>query len=67
MFDPELIGSSKATHEEHDTLGTNRRMNIEEVQNLSSASDETASKSPGQGDDDEVDTEMTNGKGDKKK
>jgi hypothetical protein len=67
MSDPELIGSSEATHEEHDTPGTNRRKNIEEVQNLSSASDETASESPGRGDNDEVDKEETNGKEDQQK
>jgi hypothetical protein len=62
MSDPELIGSSKATHKEHDTHGTSRRKNTKEVQNLSSASEETTSESPGQGGDDEVDREETNGK-----
>jgi hypothetical protein len=47
MSDPKLIGISEATHEEHDTPRTNRRKKIEEVQNLSSASDETSSESPG--------------------
>jgi hypothetical protein len=47
MSDPELIGSSESTHEEHDTPGTNRRKKIEEVQNLSSALEKTASESPG--------------------
>jgi hypothetical protein len=67
MSDPELIGSSEATHEEHDTPGTNRRKKTEEVQNLSSASEETASESPGRGGDDEVDKEETNGKDDQQK
>ena len=62
MSDPELIGSSEATHKEHDTAGTNRRKKTEEVQQLSSASEETASESPGRGGDDEVDREETNGK-----
>jgi hypothetical protein len=67
MSDPELIGSSEATHKEHDTPGTSRRKKTEEVQNLSSASDETASVSPGRGGDDEVDREETNGKEDQQK
>jgi hypothetical protein len=41
LFDPELIRSPKATHEEHDTPRTNIRKKIKEVQNLSSASEET--------------------------
>jgi hypothetical protein len=47
MFNPELIGSLEATHEEHDTHEPRRRKKTEEVQNLSSASGETASESPG--------------------
>jgi hypothetical protein len=47
MSDPKIIGSSEATHEECDTPGTNRRKKTEEVQNLRSTSEETASKSPG--------------------
>jgi hypothetical protein len=39
MSDLELLGILEATHEEHDTPGTNRRKKIEEVQNLSSASE----------------------------
>jgi hypothetical protein len=62
FFDPKLIGSLEATHKEHDTPGTNRRKKIEELQNLSSASNETASVSPGRGGDDEVDIEEHNGK-----
>jgi hypothetical protein len=38
MYDLELIGSSEASHEKHDTHGTSRRKKTEEVQNLSSAS-----------------------------
>jgi hypothetical protein len=45
MFDPKLIGSSKATHEEHDTLGTSRRKKTKELQNLSSAFEENTSES----------------------
>jgi hypothetical protein len=67
ISDPELIGSSEATHEEHDTPGTSRRKKIEEVQNLSSASEETTSESLGRGGNDEVDREETNGKDDKHK
>jgi hypothetical protein len=67
MSDPKLIGSSEATHEEHDTPGTNRRKKTEEVQNLSNASEETALESPGRGGDDEVDKEETNGKEDQHK
>jgi hypothetical protein len=55
MFDLDLLGISEATHEENDTRGTNRRKKTEEVQNLSSASEETASESPRQGNDDQVD------------
>jgi hypothetical protein len=62
MYDIELIGSSEATHEEHNTPKTNIRKNTEEVQNLSSASDETASESAGRGGDEKVDREETNGK-----
>jgi hypothetical protein len=47
MSDPKLIGSSEATHKEHDTPGTSRRKKTEEVKNLGSASDETTSISPG--------------------
>jgi hypothetical protein len=64
MSDPEL-DSSEATHKEHDTPGTSRRKKTEEVQQLSSTSDETASESPGRGGDDEV--EETNGKEDEQK
>jgi hypothetical protein len=46
MFDLELIGSSEASQEEHDTPGPRRRKKTEEVQNQSSASDETTSESP---------------------
>jgi hypothetical protein len=62
MSDPKLIGSSEATHEEHDTPGPSKRKKTEEVQNLSSASDKTTSESPRRGDNDEVDKEETNGK-----
>jgi hypothetical protein len=67
FFYPELIGSSKAIHEEHDTPGPSRRNKIKEVQNLSNALDESASESPGRGDNDEVDKEETNGKEDQQK
>jgi hypothetical protein len=67
MSNLELIGSSEATHEEHDNPGTSRRKMIKEVQNLSSASDETSSESLGRGYDDEVDKEETNGKEDQQK
>jgi hypothetical protein len=62
MFDPKLIGSLEATHKEHDTPGTSKRKKTEEVQNLSSASDATASVSPGRGGDEKVDREETNDK-----
>jgi hypothetical protein len=64
MSDPKLIGSSEATHKEHDTPRTSRRKKTEEVKNLSNASEETASESPGRGGNDEVDKEDTNGKED---
>jgi hypothetical protein len=67
MSDPKLISNSKATHEEHDTHGLRKRKKIEEVQNLSSASAETASESLGRGDNGEVDKEQTNGKEDQHK
>jgi hypothetical protein len=61
MSDHEL-DSSKATHKEHDTPRTSTRKKIEEFQDLSSASEKTASVSPGQGGDEEV--EEVNGKED---
>jgi hypothetical protein len=67
MFDPKLIGSSEATHEEHYTPRPSIRKKTEEVQNLSSASDATASESPRRGDNVKVDKEETNGKEDQKK
>jgi hypothetical protein len=42
MFDPEL-DNPKAAHKEHDTPGTKKRKKTEEVQDLSSASENTAS------------------------
>jgi hypothetical protein len=62
MSDPELIGSPETTHEAKDLPGPSRRKKTEEVQNLSSASEGTASVSPGRGGDDKV--EETNGKED---
>jgi hypothetical protein len=62
LSDPELIRSPEATQEEHDTFGTNRRKKIEEVHNLSSALEETTSKSPRGGGNDEVDKEENNRK-----
>jgi hypothetical protein len=64
MSDPEL-DSPEAAHKEHDTPGTSRRKKTEEVQDLSSASEKTASVSPGRGGDDEV--EEINGKEDEQK
>jgi hypothetical protein len=61
MSDPEL-DSSEDTHKEHHTPRTSRRKKTEEVQDLSSASKETASVSPGRGGDDEL--EETNDKED---
>jgi hypothetical protein len=55
LSDPKIIRSPEATREENGTPGTNRRKNIEEVQNMSSASEETTSESPGGGGNDEVD------------
>jgi hypothetical protein len=62
MSDPELIGSPETTHEAKNRPGPSRRKNTKEVQILSSASEGTASVSPRQGGDDEV--EETNGKED---
>jgi hypothetical protein len=42
MFDPK-IDNPKAAHKEHDTPRTNKRKKTEEVQELSSASENTAS------------------------
>jgi hypothetical protein len=64
MSDHEL-DSPEAAHKEHDTPGTSRRKKTEEVQDLSSASEKTASVSPGRGGDDEV--EEINGKEDEQK
>jgi hypothetical protein len=61
MSDPEL-DSPEAAHKEHDTPRTSRRKKTEEVQDLSSASEKTASVSPGRGGDDKV--EEINGKED---
>jgi hypothetical protein len=55
------------TREGHDTPGTSRRKKIEEVQQLSSASEENSLDSPGGGGDDEVDKEVNNGKEDQHK
>jgi hypothetical protein len=54
MLDLELIRSPETTHEEKDLPAPSRRKKIEEVQNLSSAMEGTASVSPGRGGDDEV-------------
>jgi hypothetical protein len=62
MSNPELIGSPETTHEVKDRPGPSRRKNTEEVQNMNSASEGTASVSPEQGGNDEV--EETNGKED---
>jgi hypothetical protein len=59
MFDPKL-DSLEATHKEHETPRTNIRNKTKEVQDSSSASEETTSVSLGRGGDDEV--EDTNGK-----
>jgi hypothetical protein len=64
MSDPKL-DSSEADHKEHDTLGTRRKNNTEEIQNLSSTSKEIALVSPGRGGDDKV--ENTNGREDQQK
>jgi hypothetical protein len=61
MSNPET-GSSKAAHKEHDTPRPSRRKKTEEVQDLSNALEKTASVSPDQGGDDEV--EEINGKED---
>jgi hypothetical protein len=47
MSDLELISIPETTHEEKDTLGPSTRKKTKEIQNLSSASEETASVSPG--------------------
>jgi hypothetical protein len=49
ISDLELIGIAKTTHEEKDTPGPSRRKKTEEVQNLSSTLEGTASVSPGRG------------------
>jgi hypothetical protein len=65
MLYPELIIIPETTHEEKDLPGPNRRKKTEEVQNLSSTSEGTASVSPGRRGDDEV--EETKGKEDQQK
>jgi hypothetical protein len=64
MSDPEL-DSPEAAHKEHDTPRTNKRKKIEEFQDLSSASEKTASVSLGRGGDDKE--EEINGKVDEQK
>jgi hypothetical protein len=59
MSDPKLK-ISEATHKEHETPGTIRRKKTREIQELSSASENTSSMSHGQGGDDKV--EEINGK-----
>jgi hypothetical protein len=67
LSDPELIRTLVVTREGYDTPGTNRRKKTSEVQKLKNASKETASESPSEGGDDEVDKEENNGEEDKKK
>jgi hypothetical protein len=62
LSDPKLIEIPMVTCEGNDTPGTNKRKKTEQVQQLSSASEETASESPGVGGDDKVDKEENNGK-----
>jgi hypothetical protein len=54
MSNPELISTPETTHEAKDLPGPSRRKKTKEVQNLSNASEGTASVSPGRGGDDEV-------------
>jgi hypothetical protein len=56
----------ETTHKEHDTPGTNRRKNTEEVQDLSSALGKNAYISPERGGDDDV-AEMKDKKDEQKK
>jgi hypothetical protein len=67
LSDPDLIGSPMVTREEYDAPRSSKRKKKEEVQELNSVSDETASESLGGGGDDEVDKEENNGEEDKKK
>jgi hypothetical protein len=65
MSDPEL-DSLETTHKEQDTPRTSRRQKTEEVQDLSSASGKTASISPEQGGDGDVE-EMKDKEAEQKK
>jgi hypothetical protein len=67
MSDPELIDSLETTREAKDTPGPSRRKKTKEVQNLSSASEDTALVSPSRGGDDEVDQKETHKKEDQQK
>jgi hypothetical protein len=57
LSDPNLIGSPVVTREEYNAPNSSRIKKNEDVQELSSASEETASDSPGGGEGDEVDKE----------
>ena len=61
MSDPELIGISETTHEAKNNPGPIRRKKTEEVQNLSSASEEIASVSPNRECDDKIDQKEKEG------
>jgi hypothetical protein len=57
LYDPNLIGILVVTRKEYNAPSSSRRNKNEDVQELSSTSEETASDSPGGGGSDEVDKE----------
>jgi hypothetical protein len=57
LADPNLIGSPVVTHEEYNAPRSSRRKKNEDVQEISSASEETALDSPSGGGGDKVDKE----------
>jgi hypothetical protein len=57
--DPDLIEIPVVTREEYDAPNNSRRIEKEEVQEMNSVSEETASDSPGGGGDDEVEKKRT--------
>jgi hypothetical protein len=67
LSEPDLIRILVVTHEEYDAPNSSRRKKKEEVHDLNSASEETASDSPRGEGDDEVDKEEKKGEEDKHK
>jgi hypothetical protein len=64
---PDLIGSLVVTHEEYNAPNNSRKKKKEDVHEIHITSEETASDSPSEGGDDEVDKEEKEGEEDKHK